>query len=246
MTLLKVLDFLIVSISVFVIGKGKRLVICHIGSEDGFVSDGLWSFESSKSGDYHEEMTGQSFENWFSKILTKLEDNAVIVLDNAPYHSRKLEKVPTTASKKSEIQDWLRSKQIDFEEDMLKPQLLAIVNSCKEQYNKYIIDEMAAKHNKIVLRLPPYHCELNPIELIWAILKNYIASKNETFKFSDLKTLFAEALTTITHETWKKCIQHVRDKVEVNMWQLDNIIEVHVESLIININDDSSSEFSET
>ncbi|XP_072399409.1 uncharacterized protein [Diabrotica undecimpunctata] len=47
-------------------GKGKMLIICHIGSEDGFVPDALWAFESKKSGDYHEEMIGESFEKWFS------------------------------------------------------------------------------------------------------------------------------------------------------------------------------------
>jgi len=26
-------------------GKGKRLIVCHIGSEDGFVHGGLLSFE---------------------------------------------------------------------------------------------------------------------------------------------------------------------------------------------------------
>ncbi|CAH1962018.1 unnamed protein product [Acanthoscelides obtectus] len=58
------------------------------GSEDGFVPEALWAFESKKTGDYHEEMDGNSFENWFSKMLLKLENNAVIVLDNAPIVNR--------------------------------------------------------------------------------------------------------------------------------------------------------------
>nr|CAH7729528.1 unnamed protein product [Callosobruchus chinensis] len=54
------------------LGKGKRLIICHIGSVDGFVPDALWAFESKKTGDYHEEMDGASFENWFSNTLSKI------------------------------------------------------------------------------------------------------------------------------------------------------------------------------
>ncbi|KAF2889799.1 hypothetical protein ILUMI_16374, partial [Ignelater luminosus] len=107
-------------------GKGKRLIICHIGSEDGFVPDALRAFESKKSGDYHEETVGESFENWFSNILPRLEENSVIILDNAPYHSRKMEKIPTSGWKKSDIQDWLRSKQIKFDGCLLKVELLAI------------------------------------------------------------------------------------------------------------------------
>ncbi|XP_074027309.1 uncharacterized protein [Leptinotarsa decemlineata] len=79
-------------------GKGKRLIICHIGNENGFVAEGLWCFESKKTGDYHEEMNSGSFEQWFSKVLPHLEDNAVIVMDNAPYHLRRLQNFPSPAS----------------------------------------------------------------------------------------------------------------------------------------------------
>lgn len=43
-------------------GKGKRLIITHIGSDSGFVEDGLLSFVSKKSGDYHEDMNADVFE----------------------------------------------------------------------------------------------------------------------------------------------------------------------------------------
>ncbi|XP_074035278.1 uncharacterized protein [Leptinotarsa decemlineata] len=125
-------------------GKGKRLIICHIGNENGFVAEGLWCFESKKTGYYHEEMNGESFKQWFSKVLPHLEDNAVIVMDNAPYHSRRLENIPTTSSKKVEIQNWLRSKNISFEDSLIRVQLLEIVKERKLEYQKYIVDEMAA------------------------------------------------------------------------------------------------------
>lgn len=186
-------------------------------------------------------MNAASFEKWFSKILPNLEENCVIVLDNAPYHSRKQEKIPTTASKKCVIQDWLRSKGISFNDNMLKVQLLSIVKEHKKTYNKYVVDEMAKAQNKTVLRLPPYHCELNPIELIWADIKNYVADKNKTFKFADTKELFNEAVTSITSEKWQKCVQHVQQKVEQRMWHLDNLIEIQVEPLIINVDENSTS-----
>jgi hypothetical protein len=38
-------------------GKGKRLIVVHIGSSDGFVAGGLLCFESKKNTqDYHDEM----------------------------------------------------------------------------------------------------------------------------------------------------------------------------------------------
>lgn len=191
-------------------------------------------------------MDGKSFEDWFAKVLPQLEDNCVIVLDNAPYHTRRVEKIPTTASAKSEIKEWLQSKNINFDENLLKVELLAIVKQNKEKYTRYIIDEMAKSQNKTVLRLPPYHCELNPIELIWADIKNFVAKHNTTFKFSDAKNLFHDAVKTITPEKWKNCVKHVTNTIEVRMWELDNIIERNIEPIIINLQEDSQSNSSDS
>lgn len=62
----------------------------HIGSDTGFVEGGLLTFESQHTGDYHEEMTAEVFENWFESVLDLVVPNSVIVMDNAPYHSRRL------------------------------------------------------------------------------------------------------------------------------------------------------------
>ena len=59
------------------IGKGIRLIVLHIGSAAGFVPGGLLCFQSKKnSSDYHDKMTGQTFQELFEEILPLLEDNA--------------------------------------------------------------------------------------------------------------------------------------------------------------------------
>ncbi|XP_033222799.1 uncharacterized protein LOC117176656 [Belonocnema kinseyi] len=79
-------------------GKGKRLIILHIGSEKGFVPGGLLCFESKKhSADYRDEMNGVIFREWFNEILPRLDDNYVIVIDDASYHSVKAERVPNSS-----------------------------------------------------------------------------------------------------------------------------------------------------
>ena len=90
-------------------GKGKRLIVTHIGSDTGFVDGGLLVFESKKTGDYHEEMDGKVFSQWITNILPLLEENSVIVMDNAPYHSMKAYKTPTRAWTKPDIIEWLES-----------------------------------------------------------------------------------------------------------------------------------------
>jgi hypothetical protein len=46
-------------------GRGKRLIVVHIGNEKSFVNKGLLVFEGIKCGDYHDEMNYEKFEAWF-------------------------------------------------------------------------------------------------------------------------------------------------------------------------------------
>ena len=70
---------------------------------------------------------------------------------------------------------------------MLKAELLQLVRQNKNKYDKYAVDELAKADNKTILRLPPYHCELNPIELIRAQVKNFVAKESKTFKMTHVR-----------------------------------------------------------
>ncbi|XP_063382868.1 uncharacterized protein LOC134669294 [Cydia fagiglandana] len=216
-------------------GKGKRLILGHIGSSTGFLKEGELIFlAGTDDGDYHKEMNGANFEKWFDVILNNVEPNSVIVMDNAPYHSRKLEKTPILKTKKAEIQEWLRSKNIAFGPKEYKEQLLKRVRKVKKKYEKYVVDEKAKERGITVIRLPPYHCELNPIELIWAQVKGEIAAKNKTFKLKELRDLLPEALGNVTAANWKSCEDHTI-KEEETMRGLDNHIDNLTDRFIINV-----------
>lgn len=226
--------------------KGKRLIITHIGNEDGFIDGAEWVFEAKKeSGDYHSEMDAHNYEKWYEKIVEKIPHGAVIVMDNAPYHSRQTELVPNMSWRKEAIQTWLRNKSIRFENNEIKAQLLAKIQ--KEKYKKYYIDEISKSKGITVLRLPPYHCELNPIELIWAQVKSYVGRNNKYFKMTDVKNLLTESLARIGKEQWGKCVAHVI-KVEGEMKKLDGLIDNTTdritEPFVINVDDTDSESYS--
>nr|CAH7736896.1 unnamed protein product [Callosobruchus chinensis] len=125
--------------------------------------------------------------------------------------------------KKSNIQNWLSSKNIQFDDTMLKIELrtrTVISERSQKQYDDFVVDEMAKPQNKIILCLPPYHCELNPIELIWADVKQYVAARNSK---------------------WQQCIKHVSQKIEPKMWVLDNIVDRQMVPFIINVDVNRSS-----
>lgn len=127
---------------------------------------------------------------------------------------------------------------------MVKAELLAIVKRYKSQYETYVVDQLARAAGHQVLRLPPYHCELNPIELVWAQVKGFVARENKSFKMAEIKDLLATGILNVDAEKWHRCVQHVELVIEPKMWEMDVFSEDAVESLIINLNDESSSSYS--
>ncbi|KAB0805444.1 hypothetical protein PPYR_02414 [Photinus pyralis] len=89
---------------------GKRYIIIHAGGRNGFIEGSSLIFSSTnKSFDYHDNMNAELFEKWFEEsVLKKLAQPSIIVLDNASYHTRKSEKIPTASSTKEEISNWLK------------------------------------------------------------------------------------------------------------------------------------------
>ncbi|KAF8919698.1 hypothetical protein BGZ58_004602, partial [Dissophora ornata] len=58
-----------------------------------------------------------------------------------------------------------------------------------------IVEEIALKHGKlVVLKTPPYHCELQPIEKTWAVVKNMVA-----YKVSNSMTVHKPRRMLISH-----------------------------------------------
>jgi transposase len=172
-------------------GKGKRLIILHAGGINGFVKNGLLVFQSKKDcSDYHGEMNYEVFKEWFEKqLLPNIPQKSVIIMDNAPYHSVIKNKAPTMASSKADMIQWLKNNNIEIEPNLFKAELYNIIKLNKPNKVTYKIDEIAKSHGHEVLRLPAYHCELNPIELIWAQVKGHFASDIKTRKASELKGL---------------------------------------------------------
>lgn len=205
--------------------KGKQLIVVHIGSSDGFVTGGLLTFESKNNSiDYHDEINDVIFYEWFSGILSLLKDNAVIVMDNASYHSVKKDTFPLISWEKGKIIKWLENNGKLIHRPMVKHQLLEEAEQFRPICEKYVIDELAKENNKIVLRIPPYHSELNPFELAWSSIKHYVKTNNSTFKLPDVQKLLHEGVERVTPQMWKNYINNVI-KEEDKFFEIDFIID---------------------
>ncbi|XP_071051139.1 uncharacterized protein [Onthophagus taurus] len=185
-------------------------------------------------------MDSALFETWFQNQLLPnlLNQTLVIVLDNASYHSRMLHPKPAKRHKKEYVLSYLQEHNIAMPNGKItKDKLLAKVNEV-DIPTEYVIDGMAKEAGHIVLRLPPYHCILNPIELIWSNLKRNIRKHNAAPTLSaKLVDLIRQEVDNIPVELWRNCVKHVKD-VE------NSYVSPNIQRFIIDIGNESSDESS--
>lgn len=223
------------------ISSGKRHIVVHAGHENGFVPNALLVYSTkSKLADYHHDMNASNFNKWLEeKLIPNLDKPSVVVMDNASYHSVVKNKAPTTQTNKPEIKEWLTANNIHYEEYHKKDELLVLVDKYKPE-PVYEADHILQQHGHEVLRLPPYHCDLNPIELIWSQAKRKIAKKNIGLSAQDTEKLIHDSFASITADDWKKMINHVIN-VENQYKIRDNIKEDMIDKFIISVGSSSST-----
>jgi transposase len=221
--------------------KGKRITIIHAGSENGFVPNCLLLSAKNiadSSLDYHQDTDAQLFEDWFEhRLLQNIPKNSVIVMDNASYHSRQVKLLPSSSSTKAEIQNFMIDNNIYFNETYKKRDLLEVLQAFKIS-KEYVCDKLATEKGHVVLRLPPYYCVFNPIELIWHQVKANVRRNNTspTLNASVIE-LTKNIVSSISADSWKNCIHHVV-KVENSYMSLSS----NVTPLIISLDEDSDSD----
>ena len=118
--------------------------------------------------DYHGTINTESYEKYFKNICKLLKPNSVIIIDNASYHSRNAEDFPVSKWRKAQFHSWLTENKIPFKPDALQSESWTLCTKYQMDKTSKVIDNIAKKYGHKVIQLPPYHCDLNAIELIWA------------------------------------------------------------------------------
>lgn len=202
-------------------GKGERLIIINAITRNGWVPGAQLTFKSTKTtGDYHGQMNHELFMKWFTeRLLPNIPSQSLIVLDNAAYHNAlSPTSAPTPTCKKAEIRRWLEKNQIPVRDDCLKAELIELIARFAPSPT-YAIDEIAESSGHEVLRTPPYHPELQPIETCWAVVKNQVA-RNCDFTMATMLAQLERAFAAVTSKTCAGLVRKVR-AVEDRFWNED-------------------------
>jgi len=191
-------------------GKGDRLIILNAVTKDGWVPNAKLVFKASKkTGDYHTNMNWDNFSKWFQeKLLKNIPKNSLIIMDNAPYHNILVEEAfPRKSHSVKRLREWLSNNEIPWTKDMLKSELFDLCARFAPK-PEFLIDRIARKEGHSILRTPPYHPELQPIETCWAIVKNYVAQHNDC-TMKKVLILLEEGFAKVTHKTCRKLIEKI-------------------------------------
>ena len=202
-------------------GKGERLIIINAITKSGWVPEAKLVFKSTrKTGDYHGQMNWDLFKKWFTEMLLEnIPSNSLIIMDNASYHNILAEhSPPTPLCSKKKISEWLEQNRIYCRHDCLKPELVEILNKLAPEPS-YAINEIARSCGHEVIRTPPYHPELQPIETCWGVVKNHIA-RNSDFTMKNLIEQLKAGFDKVTGKTCTEIIKNVR-KIEDEFWRED-------------------------
>jgi transposase len=217
-------------------GRGQRLLIVNAIQESGPVPCALMVFPSKNPvtpEDYHKDMDADNFERWFrERLLPNLAPKSVIVMDNAPYHSRKDNSVKAALTK---AEYTARLTEIGFfiflaernltsdPETMTKKKMKELWERYRSQFEYYAVDKMADEANHTVLRLPPYHCTLNPIEMLWAYQKEKARGRGGIVRSVAKATETCElAFREIPTEDLSRYFDHVITE-ENQYWTADGV-----------------------
>jgi hypothetical protein len=230
--------------------RGQRAILVGIGGKDGFVPGSFLCYRGrheKKSADYHTEV----FLKWMREmVIPSAPDRAVFVVDRASYHLTLTEETrpcPSSASKKTAL-NWLRTHNVEIKNPsgntltdaevlarstpILGISAHALKELCRENKPepRYLIQNVLSRYPEKdfkLLILPVHHPELNPIEKIWSVIKNYCRKHNHggTKSLGLIEKLVDEAVDELcTPHVWSGCVKKCREMEEF-YWDQDNLDE---------------------
>eukprot|EP00977_Amphora_coffeiformis_P010742 scaffold2518_cov178-Amphora_coffeaeformis.AAC.1 len=128
----------------------------------GMVVGSEWAFSPTRKqdhkGDYHKVFNGDNFTEC---------DASIIILDNAKYHAVYGKHVPKVyKAKRDELTSYLKAAGVDFQPNETMSMLKSNAKAYIETFEMIEIERLALEWGHEILWTPPYHSDLQPIELV--------------------------------------------------------------------------------
>lgn len=189
------------------------------------------------------EINIKTFNTWLKNtIVPYLSANAIIII-TAPYNSSIPDDTPSFYSNRQDMMDWLQRHEIPFEGNMLKAQLYNLIKLYQPKL--HVVEGILKELGHEVLRLPPYYCDLNPVDNILNLVKQRASEKSVSKSECETERLALKEIYKIKDDEWKSQVELVK-KLEREYWEKEQLTDQALERLNvlpIEENDNSGSDF---
>ncbi|KAF0759151.1 hypothetical protein AaE_003744 [Aphanomyces astaci] len=202
--------------------KGRRLCFVAGIMSDGEENSRLLGLEIFQGGkcqpkDYHGMFTHAFFVDWFGDLLEELEKlqkyGVIIAMDNAKYHSDGQCKIP----------NWVHE---EGGHRSTRPVVWAALKDHIDRAVKSEVESMAMERGHLVAWTPPYHSDLQPIEMVWSDVKGKVGRQyTVTTSFEDVRVRLDAAFASLPSKTIYNCIGHTERKVAAMSLYLETLDE---------------------
>lgn len=103
------------------------------------------------------------------------------------------------------VERWL------WKEGMKKSDAQRALSECEDFMGQMtILEELASRRNHLAAFFPKFHCELNPMELLWAEAKRYARARCQ-YSFNGLRAVVPAALNSISPAHIRSSFIHCRE-----------------------------------
>ncbi|EDQ87919.1 uncharacterized protein MONBRDRAFT_26987 [Monosiga brevicollis MX1] len=154
-------------------------------------------FEDNSPVDFHRAFSGAYFSQWMGKLLDSLQrrciTNAVIVMDETPYHKARPMNEPKRTWPKADLQRACEARGLPCGDTLTKDMLWRHLQDALHEDGKPVAVMMAEQAGHQVLFTPPHYSELQPMEMIWTAVKREVGLQHRT------DTTFVEVRERLEH-----------------------------------------------
>lgn len=229
----------------------EKVHVVHIGGSNGFLDGCELVYTTDDRQGY---MTWERIKSWIcNKVLPQLETPSVIVVHNMGFIGRPVSK---RSSSKKDMASYLRSRGIPCEEVMRRFTLMSLTEATSDKEKVNHFENLLAAHGHTIVQLPTNMCDLNPMELAWHQIREYIKSVNDIptcgpLSSSRLQHFVRKTIKCVTAEHWATYCRYVT-KFENSLWEKDASMEEVIEKImsdadeLIDINDCENDGFDDT
>lgn len=189
--------------------------------------EGSMGKQKKETKDYHGMFDHDYFMNWMqTKLFPALEKrnvrHAMIEMDNAAYHASLPRDRPKESMKKDLLKQRCEEYKLEVPANAPKSVMWAMLKPIVDKMKPVSVDLALSKGHRILFT-PPYHSDLQPIELLWAHVKGAVGRQyDEHTTLAKVKERLIAAFNETSSAIVSKIIDHcvkieckMRDEVDI-------------------------------